>query len=340
MTARVHWLLRGSLGATLATLGCSFNAAGLGEGEPGATAGTTTDVGSGGPGSGAQTSGGPPPTTSEGAEASGSGDGATGSTSDPVDPTTGVDPSTTTGVDPSTTTGVDPSTTTGVDPSTTTGVDPSTTMGCVEQSYFKDGDKDGYGDPNAVKVGCEAPDGYVDDDTDCDDGNDKANPGAAEVCGGGDNDCDGLVDEYSPGTNVDCGGCKMFPRDATLYHFCGGGKNWDDAKVACEGRKAVLAKDGDQATHDWLMARLTEIGAGGGSWWLGGRTPDGNHANYEWRDGTKFGAFQPWAGFNPSGLDNTDCMRVASPATALIAGQWTDWYCTDKRPFICQGPLP
>jgi hypothetical protein len=333
MTARVHWLLRGSLGATLATLGCSFNAAGLGEGEPGATAGTTTDVGSGGPGSGAQTSGGPPPTTSEGAEASGSGDGATGSTSDPVDPTTGVDPSTTTGVDPSTTTGVDPSTTTGVDPSTTT-------MGCVEQSYFKDGDKDGYGDPNAVKVGCEAPDGYVDDDTDCDDGNDKANPGAAEVCGGGDNDCDGLVDEYSPGTNVDCGGCKMFPRDATLYHFCGMGKNWDDAKVACEGRKAVLAKDGDQATHDWLMARLTEIGAGGGSWWLGGRTPDGNHANYEWRDGTKFGAFQPWAGFNPSGLDNTDCMRVASPATALIAGQWTDWYCTDKRPFICQGPLP
>ena len=49
MTARVHRLLRGSLGAVLGLLGCSFNAVGLGEGEPGVSDGMTTDLSSGGP---------------------------------------------------------------------------------------------------------------------------------------------------------------------------------------------------------------------------------------------------------------------------------------------------
>ena len=337
MTARVHRLLRGSLGAVLGLLGCSFNAVGLGEGEPGVSDGMTTDLSSGSPTSGSQTSGGTPPTSSEG-ETGGSGEG---STSAPLDPTTtSVDPSSTTSVDPSTTTGVDPSTTTDVDPSTTTGVDPSASSGCVEQSFFKDGDGDGYGDPEDSKMGCEAPRGYVDDNTDCNDDSDKANPGAAEVCGGGDNDCDGLTDEYNPPMNVDCGGCKMFVRDVTLYHFCGASKTWDDAKDICEDRKAVLAKDGDKPVHDWLMDRLTEIGAGGGPWWLGGRTPDGDHANFTWRDGTKIGAFTAWAGLNPSVLDKTDCMRVSTPASVLAAREWTDWYCGDKKPFICEGSLP
>ena len=262
MTARVHRLLRGSLGSVLGLLGCSFNAVGLGEGEPGVSDGMTTDLSSGSPTSGSQTSGGTPPTSSEG-ETGGSGEG---STSAPLDPTT---------------TSVDPSTTTGVDPSTTTGVDSSTSTGCVEQSFFKDGDEDGYGDPEDSKMGCEAPRGYVDDNTDCNDDSDKANPGAAEVCGGGDNDCDGLTDDDDPPMNVDCGGCKMFVRDVTLYHFCGASKTWDEAKGICDGRKAVLAKDGDEDVHEWLMDRFTAIDASG-PWWLGARTLDGNHANFAW----------------------------------------------------------
>jgi len=160
------------------------------------------------------------------------------------------------------------------------------------------------------------------------------------VCDGGDNDCDQLVDEYNPPDNVDCEGCKMFGRDSAVYHFCNSSKKWDEARGLCEARGAVLAKDGDQALHDWLMARLDEVKAGNGSWWLGARTPDGNHANFEWRDATKLGAFQPWSAGFPTGFGGTDCVRVASPATPFVAKQWFDGSCGDGRPYICEGPLP
>lgn len=311
---------------------------GLGESGPGATAATGTSTSNGSTG-GSQASE-DPPVTGGATEASGEGtNGMTGTgTSGMVDPTgtTGmVDP--TTGANPSTSTGLDPSTSTGVDPSTTTGLDPSTSTGCAEQTFYKDADMDGFGDPAQAKMGCEAPAGYVDDNTDCNDASDKAKPGATEVCGGGDNDCDGLVDEYNPPDNVDCGDCKMFEREGLLYHFCSPNKNWDDAKVACEGRKAVLVKDGDQGLHDWLRDRLTQIGASGGTWWLGARTPDGDHANFEWRDGTKLGDFKPWAVGAPYFVPKSDCIRMLTPD---LGAAWVDASCGDKRPFICQGPLP
>jgi hypothetical protein len=329
MMARRHEFLRGLLGIVLAAAGCSFGSMGLGEESSGTAA---TGTGSGTTGSGVASEGSSP----TGGE-TGSGEGTNGMTGTGTTPTTGTSISST----GDTTGAVDPSTgavgTTGVDPSTTTNVDPSTSTGCVEMSFYQDGDKDGYGDPGKVEMGCEAPAGYVADNTDCNDGDDQSNPGASEVCGGGDNDCDGLTDEYNPPANVDCGGCKMFAREATLYHFCGANKNWDDASAACEGRKAVLAKDADQALHDWLSARLTEIKASGGTWWLGLRTPDGDHANFTWRDGSKLGAFQPWALGAPYFVPNSDCVRVTTPD---LGARWVDAGCGDKRPFICEGPLP
>ena len=63
-------------------------------------------------------------------------------------------------------------------------------------AYYADADEDGYGDASVELVGCEQPEGYVTDDTDCDDTNAEANPGASEVCDEGvDNDCNGLADD-------------------------------------------------------------------------------------------------------------------------------------------------
>ena len=70
-----------------------------------------------------------------------------------------------------------------------------------------------------------APEGYVDDATDCDDGDESVNPDAIETCNETDDDCDGSVDEevfdattYSStatatATNrwFDCG-CVLTPR--------------------------------------------------------------------------------------------------------------------------------
>ncbi len=63
-------------------------------------------------------------------------------------------------------------------------------------TYYADADDDGYGDAeNSIEGGCSAPNGYVEDDSDCDDTRDTVYPLAPEHCDGLDNDCDGETDE-------------------------------------------------------------------------------------------------------------------------------------------------
>ncbi len=62
-------------------------------------------------------------------------------------------------------------------------------------TYYQDRDEDGYGDPARTAESCAAPDGYVEDNTDCDDLSADSYPGATEICDDADNDCDGDTDE-------------------------------------------------------------------------------------------------------------------------------------------------
>ena len=69
--------------------------------------------------------------------------------------------------------------------------------GAVIDMYYRDGDGDGYGNPDASVLSSSPTAGYVTDNTDCDDTDISINPGADEVLSDQkDNDCDGLVDEY------------------------------------------------------------------------------------------------------------------------------------------------
>ncbi len=61
--------------------------------------------------------------------------------------------------------------------------------------WYADTDGDGYGNADDAVVACDAPAGYIDDDTDCDDGVNGDHPGATETCDGADNNCDSAVDE-------------------------------------------------------------------------------------------------------------------------------------------------
>ena len=65
----------------------------------------------------------------------------------------------------------------------------------VLSMFYADTDADGYGDPESMVESCDAPSGYVTDNTDCDDGEGASFPGNAEVCDGLDNNCDTQVDE-------------------------------------------------------------------------------------------------------------------------------------------------
>ena len=60
--------------------------------------------------------------------------------------------------------------------------------------WYADSDGDGFGDPTSQATACDAPSGYTDDTSDCDDGSAAISPDADEVCDGIDNDCDGITD--------------------------------------------------------------------------------------------------------------------------------------------------
>jgi len=62
-------------------------------------------------------------------------------------------------------------------------------------TWYEDADGDGFGDPESTTEACDPPDGYVDNDIDCDDGDAFVHPGAFEQCDGIDNDCDPATDD-------------------------------------------------------------------------------------------------------------------------------------------------
>ena len=67
---------------------------------------------------------------------------------------------------------------------------------CIN-TYYRDADGDGYGDSADSTIACDAPTGYVSDDTDCNDSDANSYPGANELDDGFDNDCDGEIDELN-----------------------------------------------------------------------------------------------------------------------------------------------
>ncbi len=66
---------------------------------------------------------------------------------------------------------------------------------CTAETWFADGDGDGFGDPVVTTTACEAPEGYTDSWTDCDDLDANVHPGAIETCNEIDDDCNDLVDD-------------------------------------------------------------------------------------------------------------------------------------------------
>ncbi len=80
----------------------------------------------------------------------------------------------------------------GIDNDCDGSIDPATSADA--STWYADADGDGYGDASTSLSACEAPAGYLADDSDCDDTSNDVSPVATEVCDGVDNDCDGSTD--------------------------------------------------------------------------------------------------------------------------------------------------
>lgn len=78
------------------------------------------------------------------------------------------------------------------------------------KTWYRDSDRDRYGDKDLPKRSCKRPAGYVVNDDDCDDTDKTVHPGATEVCNDVDDDCDMVVDDgldfYDYYTDVDVDG--------------------------------------------------------------------------------------------------------------------------------------
>jgi hypothetical protein len=66
--------------------------------------------------------------------------------------------------------------------------------GLVFTTYYSDADGDSFGDINNPLDVCSVTEGYVTNNTDCNDNNANQNAASAETCNGEDDDCDGTID--------------------------------------------------------------------------------------------------------------------------------------------------
>lgn len=90
--------------------------------------------------------------------------------------------------------------------------------------WFQDSDKDGYGDPHNSIISDSCPDGYVENNKDCDDNNAAVNPGRPEIFANGfDDDCSGVVDggrfrDLQDGTILDIRSGLIWLKNASCFY--------------------------------------------------------------------------------------------------------------------------
>ena len=84
---------------------------------------------------------------------------------------------------------------------------------------FEDSDSDNFGNIEVDSLSCEIPDGFVEDDSDCDDTNPLIYPGADEILNGLDDNCNQLTDEGLGIDGMVSNGIIIYPNptDDKLY---------------------------------------------------------------------------------------------------------------------------
>ena len=100
------------------------------------------------------------------------------------------------------------------------------------QTYYFDGDGDGFGDSDNTAVSCEPYENFVAEGGDCDDTRDYVNPAAEETCNNIDDNCDGTPDEGVPAD------ADTFTADADGDGFGAIGGDTTQACAAPEGYAA------------------------------------------------------------------------------------------------------
>jgi hypothetical protein len=114
------------------------------------------------------------------------------------------------------------------------------------ETFYTDADGDGYGDPEAAVLACEADDGLVDDATDCDDGDAETHPDAPERCDGLDNDCDGEIDEDLQELWYGDGDGDGWGDPAITVESCDPGSGWVEVAEDCDDANSAIHPEAEE----------------------------------------------------------------------------------------------
>lgn len=106
--------------------------------------------------------------------------------------------------------------------------------------FYADNDEDGFGDPNVFVSSGSIPEGYVANNSDCDDNNAAIHPGMPDVCNGSDDNCDGQTDENAITATITPSGSVSI----------------------CQGTSVLLtANDGLGISYQWKKGNSSIAGA-------------------------------------------------------------------------------
>ncbi len=231
------------------------------------------------------------------------------------------------------------------------------------QSFFFDGDADGFGTESDTVLACVPPASYVADSGDCNDFDPGSFPGATEICGDGvDNNCDGVVDEScSTCTDADsdgffaeagCGGtvdCDDFNPDSFpgATEICGDGVDNDCNGVVDESCSACTDADGDSFFAEAGCGGTVDCDDSDSTVFPGGQEfcGDGidNNCNGETDEGCSACTDADSDGFfgQPGCGGTVDCDDFDSlvfPGAAEICGDGVDNNCDGATDLACSCP--
>ncbi|MCB9746285.1 MAG: FG-GAP repeat protein [Alphaproteobacteria bacterium] len=204
--------------------------------------------------------------------------------------------------------------------------------------YFADADLDGRGDPETFIDQCAQPEGWVENDFDCDDSDGTVYPAAEELCDLVDNDCDARVDEGSFSVFADADG-DGYGDPTTEEAGCALESGLVDVGGDCDDGDASVSPAADErcdGIDNNCDGEVDEDAAVDAGTWYVDADADG-HGDSE---DSRAACAQP-EGFSPLDDDCDDSDADVSPSLEEVCNDFKDNDC-DGGPGDCEhsGELP
>jgi hypothetical protein len=197
-------------------------------------------------------------------------------------------------------------------------------------AWYRDADRDGYGDATLSRMSCRRPLGWVANADDCDDTSAAAFPGGVEICDALDNDCDDVVDPYvCPGDTHEWEG--------EFYLFITTPTDWFTARETCQSYGYDLVEfDGTEGGStpeeelQWTEAEI-DLDYGGPDEWWACATDTFSEGTWTWCGGAAV-ASELWSAGEPNdaglGEDYAQFMYMGSGMN--------DTRATESHPYVCK----